>query len=255
MIVLSNSYIHLPGVGAATEKKIWDCGIRSWDEFRQNCHYTGLSKSRIESLLHGVAESQRHLNELDHTYFAGTLPPREHWRAYSYFKNDTVFLDIETTGLSASNNDITIIGIHGKGDTRLFIKGINLDEFPAALEDCKCIVTFNGARFDLPFISHHFPDIRFHQFHIDLMYVLRRLGFVGGLKNIESEMGLFRSDETAGLGGFDAVRLWHSYSRGSQEALDTLIKYNTEDTRNLSEIIEKIYEKLVKKTYGEINSP
>jgi len=33
--MLTNSYIHLPGIGATTEKKIWDSGIKSWDEFRE----------------------------------------------------------------------------------------------------------------------------------------------------------------------------------------------------------------------------
>ena len=50
-------------------------------------------------------------------------------------------------------------------------------------------------------------------------------------------LGIGRSDKTAGLTGFDAVRLWNRYERGDEEALDTLINYNAEDVVNLEKII------------------
>jgi len=103
---------------------------------------------------------------------------------------------------------------------------------------CKVIVTFNGARFDLPFIEQHLPGVNFDQLHIDLLYPLRRLGLTRGLKRIETELGLSRSDQTIGLSGFDAVRLWYQYKRGSQAALDKLVRYNIEDIQNLETIIE-----------------
>ena len=129
-----------------------------------------------------------------------------------------------------------MIGVHGSDGTKVFISGIDLEDFPQALEGCKVIVTFNGARFDLPFIEHHLPGVSFDQLHIDLLYPLRRLGLTGGLKRIETELGLSRSDETTGLSGFDAVRLWYQYKRGSQAALDTLMIYNLENVQNLGTV-------------------
>jgi hypothetical protein len=35
-----------------------------------------------------------------HIYFANNLQKKEHWRAYREFREKTIFLDIETTGLS-----------------------------------------------------------------------------------------------------------------------------------------------------------
>jgi hypothetical protein len=84
---------------------------------------------------------------------------------------------------------------------------------------------------------------------IDLLYPLRRLGLTGGLKRIETELGLSRSDETTGLSGFDAVRLWYKYKRGSQAALDTLVRYNIEDIQNLEIIIEMLYTSLMENAY------
>ncbi|MCD4806880.1 MAG: ribonuclease H-like domain-containing protein, partial [Methanococcoides sp.] len=99
-----------------------------------------------------------------------------------------MFLDIETTGLSPYYNEITMIGLHSSDGTKVFINGIDLEDFPQALEGCKVIVTFNGARFD--------------QLHIDLPYPLRRPGLTRGLKHIEIELGLSRSDENTGFTNF-----------------------------------------------------
>lgn len=247
--MLTSSYIHIPGIGAAAEKKIWSDGIRTWDQFEEKHQSIRLSASKIRTILQGIEESRQRLDAFDHDYFASALPSKEHWRTYRHFRGNTLFLDIETTGLSTASSEITMIGTYGNGETRFFINGINLDDFPGVLEGYRSIVTFNGARFDLPFIRHHFPQIRLDQLHIDLMYPLRRIGYSGGLKHIESLMGMERSTETAGLTGFDAVRLWYRYKQGDENALDTLIMYNTEDIRNLEIIIEKVYPELMARAF------
>src|SRR5437667_2585290 len=73
---------------------------------------------------------------------------------------------------------------------------------------------------------------------------VERLGFVGGLKSIESQVGIIRSEETTGLGGFDAVRLWRAYGEGDDDALDLLLEYNMEDVVNLEPLAELAYEGL-----------
>ena len=79
------------------------------------------------------------------------------------------------------------------------------------------------------------------------MHSLRRIGYNGGLKHIEKLFGISRSEDTEGLTGFDAVRLWKQYERGDQEALDKLIEHNREDLMNLKTIIELTYTKMVEK--------
>ena len=77
------------------------------------------------------------------------------------------------------------------------------------------------------------------------MYPLRRIGLRGGLKNIEHTLGISRSDETTGIDGFEAVRLWRRYERGEEGALDLLLEYNREDIVNLDTIIGMTYQKFV----------
>ncbi len=54
---------------------------------------------------------------------------------------------------------------------------------------------------------------------------------------MESKLGISRRPETEGLDGFDAVRLWHEYRRGSDEALELLLLYNQEDVMNMGTLL------------------
>ena len=73
--------------------------------------------------------------------------------------------------------------------------------------------------------------------HVDLCYLFRRLGYRGGLKKIEAELGIGRTETTTGLSGMDAVRLWFEYKSGKAQSLETLLTYNAEDVRNMSDLL------------------
>jgi uncharacterized protein YprB with RNaseH-like and TPR domain len=53
---------------------------------------------------------------------------------------------------------------------------------------------YNGKTFDVPFIEKYF-GIRMNHAHIDLRYVLKSLGYAGGLKRCEKALGLDRGEE------------------------------------------------------------
>jgi uncharacterized protein YprB with RNaseH-like and TPR domain len=73
---------------------------------------------------------------------------------------------------------------------------------------------------------------------------LRRIGYKGGLKSIEEQLGMCRNDGIRGLSGWDAVRLWHEWEDGRQESLDTLVDYNRADVENLKFLAEFAYNEL-----------
>lgn len=231
----------MTGIGKGAEKNIWDFGINSWDEAIEQLDSLPVSQTKKKAISVGVDESESHLKEKDHCYFAQSLPSAEHWRAYSEFSKDVAFVDIETTGLAPGQDTITVVGIYNREKARTYVQGIDLDEIVDEFSKYKMLITFNGARFDLPFIKREFPEINFDQLHIDLMYPLKRIGYCGGLKKIEREMGIVRGDNIKEVDGWEAVRLWHRYKRGDEAALDTLLEYNREDIVNLETIIEKVY--------------
>ena len=61
------------------------------------------------------------------------------------------------------------------------------------IREYSTVVTYNGKSFDVPFIERFFR-IKMHHMHIDLMYVLRSLGYKGGLKSCERQLGLERKN-------------------------------------------------------------
>jgi len=243
--MLRNSYIHMTGIGKGVEQNIWDFGINSWDEAIEKMTDLPISQAKKKAVENGINESEAHLKDKNHSFFAQSLPSAEHWRAYSEFCNDVAFVDIETTGLAPGRDAITVVGIYNRKEAKTYVQGIDLDEVADELSKYKMLITFNGARFDLPFIKHTFPEIEYDQLHIDLMYPLKRIGYSGGLKKIERDMGIVRSDNIKDVDGFEAVRLWNRYKRGDEAALDTLLEYNREDIVNLETIIEKVYPDLV----------
>lgn len=249
--MLEQSFIHIPRVSAGLERRIWAHGISCWSDFQSKHRTLDLSLPKKQRILSVLDESKQRLESDDAIYFKHALPRKEHWRMYRTFKDQAAFLDIETTGLGF-DQDITMIGLYHGDEIKTFILGDNLDTFPDAIRKHKMLITYNGTCFDLPFIQAKFPDLELDQAHIDLRFVLRRIGLSGGLKRIEDQVGIARSEETEGLSGWDAVRLWREYQRGREESLDLLIQYNNEDVMNLKTLIDKMYPHLVRETIRPI---
>ena len=155
------------------------------------------------------------------------------------------YLDIETTGLSRNYYDITVIGIAFENRKKCKviqligddISDLRLSELLSGIDE---IYTYNGSRFDLPFIREKLCVDLSEQFsHRDLMYDCWKQDLKGGLKVIEEKLEIGRNSK--GVDGFMAVRLWWDYiNDNDQEALKTLLEYNREDVVNLKVLREKL---------------
>ena len=73
---------------------------------------------------------------------------------------------------------------------------------------------------------------------------LKRLGLKGGLKSIEQQLGMDRSEETSGLSGWDAVRLWNLWQAGNEDAGEVLMRYNREDVVNMEYLLQWAYPRM-----------
>jgi len=162
---------------------------------------------------------------------------------------EDAYLDIETTGLSYQYADITVIGIYlvNGSDSRLVQlvgKEVAVDNLLKAVDGVNTIYTYNGSRFDLPFINGSLGiDLEKVADHHDLMYDCWRCNLFGGFKAVEQQLGITR--QLQGITGLDAVLLWQRYQNYSdREALATLLKYNEEDVINLKVLRERLEDML-----------
>lgn len=155
-----------------------------------------------------------------------------------------LFLDIETTGLSHYYDEITLVGWSLGGSCHTFVKGDERSTLEAAFSQANVMVTFNGIRFDQRFIRKEYPGARLPLYHLDLMYLARRVGLTGGQKVIEQQLGISYREDVGGLDGHAAVLLWHSYLRGDRSALRRLIQYNRADISAMGAIFDLVLKKL-----------
>jgi uncharacterized protein YprB with RNaseH-like and TPR domain len=229
--MLRHTYLHVPGVGERRERDLWLRGFTDWEAFRRG-HPAGSWRELI-------------LAHLDDGRAARELPRREAWRLANEFPGRTLYLDIETTGLSFEGDSVTCVGVSDGTSTRAFVRGRDLDRFPEALDGVELLVTYNGSSFDLPILKNAFPDVDFDRFHhIDLRFPLHRLGVKGGLKGAEKQLGIGRVEALNGVDGYMAVLLWQAHRAGAATALDTLLRYCLEDVVNLKPLLALTYNRL-----------
>lgn len=248
--MIRNSFIFLERVDKKTEQNIWKQNIRNWDDFLNADNIKGISKKRKGYYKRKIIEARKHLYNFDSSYFIDKLPLTETWRLYDFFKDEAVFLDIETSGVS-NDSFLTVIGLFDGLETRTMIKGINLNlyELKKELRKYKLIITFNGSVFDIPFLKKRYPDLIPKILHWDLRSGCVSVGLNGGLKNIEKKLKIKRNKIIEKLYGGDALTLWKMWKATADDYyLKLLVEYNEEDIINLKKIADYVYGKLLSKT-------
>lgn len=247
--MLHQTFIHIPGIGKQTELDLWEHGIRSWDDADRFEKRFGAVGARLQKKLDEyIPRSREAIRAKDAAFFERLSTLGEAWRVFPEFADQCVYLDIETTGLSAVFDTVTTVGLYDGRKYKVFVEGDNLTELPGHLRNYSVVVTFNGAGFDLRFLRLAFPSLALPPIHIDLRWITRKLGMKGGLKSIETELGLKRPGAIEDLTGYDMTVLWAKYLRGEKSALEQLIQYNTEDVVHLKAIMEIAYHRLSKQT-------
>lgn len=245
--MIEHTFQMLPSVGAKKEKALWESDILSWDDFLSSdsidCVKPAL-KERSDPIVMQAAEL---LKDDDSFALSDLIPKSEHWRMFDHFKDDAAYLDIETDGLSRDAL-VTVVTVHRKDRTYTLTEGFDLDpeSLSKALEGSKILVTYNGSCFDVPVLRNSFPEVDLDIPQYDLRFASRKVGYKGGLKPLEMELGIHRSEDILDVDGAMAVHLWHQWKRnGDEDALNILQEYNRADTVNLEYIAGVIYGKLV----------
>ena len=187
---------------------------------------------------------------------AGILPSMEiiaAWAGESRLQTNPLpafaFLDIETTGFYPVHNEITVVGIYlTQGVSGRFIQlvgnKITGDAILESLQGTANLYTYNGHRFDLPFIrARHGVNLEVEFKHCDLIHHCWKNNLYGGLKKVEICLGIAR--QVKEVDGYEAVKLWWRYVEyGDYIALRKLLDYNKEDVVNLKTLKERLLPEL-----------
>ncbi len=170
---------------------------------------------------------------------------------------NAVFLDIETTGFHREHCYIMLIGVITYCDghwicTQWFAESREdepqiLKAFLKILSEPSLLISFNGTRFDLPFIAarlayHHFfkspqealESLLKQHIHVDLLTISKHLPERlenYRLKTIESYLNIYRTDN---ISGGESVQLYYQYLKNPTQALlDSILLHNADDIENM----------------------
>ncbi len=247
--MLVNTFKHIPGIGEKTESYLWRNHIYTWNSIVQ-IEKLELSKKYLQALRQYIPESIRALEAEDIGFFASKLRHNQLWRIFPDFRGKTAYLDIETTGLFIGYDTITTIAVYDGKEIYTYVRGENLHDFISDIQKYKMLITYNGKRFDIPFIESELQTT-LPQVQLDLRYLLKSLGYTGGLKKCEERLGIHRN-ELRGVDGYFAVLLWKEYNKiRSKESLETLLAYNVADVLNLEKLMIIGYNKKIRE-YSEL---
>jgi len=241
---IENSFIPVEGVGETTERRIWREGVTTWESFDPAVDVAGVGSTTADRIESFIAEALTHLDDGDSAYFDRTFPSGERWRLYENFREETCFFDIETTGLDEHRDRVTTVSFHRDGETTTLVAGEDLtaERLREQFADASLLATFNGARFDVPFLETAF-DIEIDTPHLDLMYPLQADRTLWRAE-ADREGNRDRARPPGPLGPGRRPALAREYERGDDDALDTLVSYNREDTKNLRTLADTVTETL-----------
>lgn len=166
-------------------------------------------------------------------------------------KEDCLFFDIETTGLSWRRSHMYLLGaVYWENDhwtlTQWFCQRPSEEEevltaFSSLLDSHRCLIHFNGSSFDIPYIMHKFTMYELtHSWdvhtQIDLYHKFSPYKKLMSLehmrqKDLERAAGLMREDTYSGK---DLIAIYQTYlSTGDEDLLKMLLLRNREDVEGM----------------------
>lgn len=179
-------------------------------------------------------------------HFDNTLLQRENLK-----KEDCLFFDIETTGLSWRRSHMYLLGaVYWEKDhwtlTQWFCQKPSEEEevltaFSTLLDSHKCLIHFNGSSFDIPYIMHKFTMYELEHAwdthtRIDLYHKFSPYKKLMSLehmrqKDLECAAGLIREDTYSGK---DLIAIYQTYlNTGDEDLLRLLLLHNREDVEGM----------------------
>jgi uncharacterized protein YprB with RNaseH-like and TPR domain len=236
--MLKSTFCCFRGLGESAEQRLWQADIHTWDRVTRWPRPL-FSPRKWEDLKEQISEAEMAYENGLLDYFLNRLSGVQKARLLPDIPAGIGYLDIETNGLG-NGALTTTIALHCDERTTVFVRGRNFADFLAMVSQCKLLVTYNGACFDLPLLRKEF-QIDLGLPHLDLMHVLKAMGCHGGLKMAERRLGVERR-YSSGADGYQAIELWKQYqAHDRDDALRQLMLYNAEDAIVLKALLAIVY--------------
>ncbi|MBE5859041.1 MAG: hypothetical protein E7301_02800 [Butyrivibrio sp.] len=177
----------------------------------------------------------------------------------SWQKEDILFVDIETTGLSPKTASIYLIGCAFYSDSCWHLRQFFADEkneefeilkaFLSFARNYKVLIHFNGNRFDLPFIKFKCDKVDMvdpleSMTSVDIYKKISPYKNILGVpdckqKTIELFLGIDRTDLYS---GGELIEVYKNYlDSRSNKLCDTLLLHNADDVRGMFNILPILY--------------
>ncbi len=181
----------------------------------------------------------------------------DYGKLLGYTPETSLFLDIETTGLSPASTTLYMIGMaamNGDGQNWRLIQWMAenreeepllLAEFLRFLEPYDTLIHFNGTTFDLPYLAAKLEQFKMgntllEKKSLDLYRIFRPFKTIFGLTRMNQEtlqafLGQQRSDP---LNGKALIPVWRKYAKKPDPALaDMLLLHNQEDLCGMTSLL------------------
>jgi len=233
--MLQNTFQLLPGISKGKEKQIWK-QAKDWNAFLTLPTIFGISQKRKLLYNNLLIKAKQALVEENSAYFTSLLPKTLHYRLWSFFSENALYLDIEGAN---NGKKIRMIGVYDGYESKVIIpKFISTEQWVNFLRNYSLIITFNGNTFDIPALEKFFGFTN-HLPVIDLKPLCRKLGLNGGLKEVEKQLTIKRQQKPVLQELSDDDYSYHCDFKAERNYL-RLKHYNEEDVINLKPIAEKV---------------
>ncbi len=245
--MLIKTFLHLAGFTKKREKELWDKGVRNWTLFNRlkerHIHSLGFKPQIYNKYRDFIKKSQSNLRVKNHLFFSNFLPKEETWRLYPEFSKDTCFMNVLTSGRCASQHDIGMITVSSNKKVTNFVQGQNLDEkhLKKELSKYKVVVTFDGSKFDMPFIQNKFPKIKIDHIQLELRKLYSKIHKenIYQIKHqINSQLGMEINDHKA----MQMVSKWKK--NDDNILLNKLKNYSRINNLSMNYLLNNIYKTL-----------
>jgi len=148
---VDNSFIGVSGVGEKTERGLWEAGVTHWDDF----HPEPVGPKTGERIEAFIDEGRSHLDDENVAFFDERFPLRRALASLRDVRRPGVFLRHRDHRPEPQWCDVTTVSLHQDGETMTLVRGDDLtaESLRAAFADAGLLVSFNGKRFDVPFLE------------------------------------------------------------------------------------------------------